>query len=46
MEDKEYIDLTEHRAMINLPESAVEVTVSAKVYAEGRLHNVSKTYDM
>ena len=46
MEDKEYIDLTEHRAMIYLPESAVEVTVSAKVYADGQLHNVSKTYDM
>ena len=46
MEDKEYIDLTEHRAMIYLPESAVEVTVNAKVFAKGHLYEASKTYDM
>lgn len=46
MEDKEYINLTEHRAMIYLPENTVEVTVAEKVYADGKLQEVSQTYDM
>ncbi len=46
MEEKEYIELQEHRAMIHLPENAVEVTMEAKVFENGELQTVSKTYNM
>lgn len=46
MGDKEYIELQEHRAMMYLPENAVEVTMAAKVFENGELQTVSKTYDM
>lgn len=46
MGDMEYIELKEHRAMMCLPENAVEVTMTAKVYADGELQTVSMTYDM
>lgn len=46
MDDREYIELNEHRAMINLPENTVELTVTAKVFEGGELHTVSLTYGM
>lgn len=41
-DDMETVELDEHRAMIYLPENAVEVKVSAKVYHEGELIDASK----
>lgn len=38
----EEIELTEHRAMVYLPESAVKVVINATVFECGELHNVSK----
>lgn len=46
MEEKGYIELQEHRAMMYLPENAVEVTMAAKVFENGELQTVSKTYNM
>ncbi len=46
MDDREYIELNEHRAMINLPENTVELTVTAKVFEGGELRTVSLTYGM
>ena len=42
----ETIELINHRAMVELPESAVEVTLNAKIYHEGKLLKVSRTLDM
>ena len=44
--DTEMIELMEHRAMLCLPEDSVEVTINAKVYTNGEIVNVSKTYGM
>ena len=44
MDEKEYVDLQEHRAMLYLPENAVEITVHAKVYHDGELIEVSNVY--
>ena len=41
-DDTKTVELDEHRAMIYLPENAVEVKVSAKVYHEGELIDASK----
>lgn len=41
-DDTETVELDEHRAMIYLPENAVEVKVEAKVYHEGGLIDASK----
>lgn len=46
MDDNEYIELKEHRAVLYLPENAVEVTMTAKVYVDGGLQTVSMTYDI
>lgn len=43
---KEEIELTEHRAMITLPENAVSVTINAKVYHNGELIDVSRELPM
>ena len=43
---EEYIELTVDRAIIDIPENAVEVTVTAKVYMDGKIEEVSRTYDM
>ena len=45
-EKPETIELMNHRAMVELPESAVEVTLNAKVYHEGKLLKVGRTLDM
>ena len=37
------VELQEHRAMIYIPENAVEVVLSVKVYHDGELINVSRT---
>lgn len=44
--EKEYIEVNVHRAMIELPENAVEITVNAKVFIDGKLLEVSNVYDM
>ena len=46
MEEKGFVTLQEHRAMIYLPENSVEVTVTAKVFENGELQTVSMTYGM
>ena len=43
---EEEIELVEHRAMITLPEIAIEVKIEAIVYIEGELHTVTKTLNM
>ena len=44
--EKKYIEVNVHRAMIELPENAVEITVNAKVFTDGKLLEVSNVYDM
>ena len=44
--EPEMVELMNHRAMIELPENAVEVTVNAKVYHDGKLISVGRTMDM
>lgn len=46
MEDKDMIEVPTHRAMIEFPESSVEIEVYAKIYSEGELINISKKYDL
>ena len=46
MEDKDMIEVPTHRAMIEFPESAVEIDVHAKIYSEGELIDVSKKYNL
>ena len=41
-DDTETVELDEHRAMIYLPENAVEIEVKAKVYHEGEIIDASK----
>ena len=41
-----YVELQTHRAMIYLPENSVEVTITAKVFHDGEIVNVSNKYDM
>lgn len=45
-EEKETIELSEHRAMVCFPEDAVEVKVDCKVFHNGELINVSKVLSM
>ena len=40
------IELTDHRAMIYLPEDAVEVNILVKVYYEGEIREVYKQIGM
>lgn len=42
----EAIELMQHRAMVEMPEDAVEVTLSAKVYHNGELINVERVLTM
>ena len=44
--EPEMVELMNHRAMVELPENAVEITVKAKVYHGGKLISVGKTMDM
>jgi len=41
--EQEYIELTNHRAMIEIPENAVEVRMIVKVYVDGEIETVSST---
>ena len=43
MMEQEYIELTNHRAMIEIPENAVEVRMIVKVYVDGEIETVSST---
>lgn len=38
----EMVEISEHRAMVCLPENAVSVEINAKVFEDGRLINVKK----
>ena len=46
VDDKDYIELQEHRAIICLPENTVELTITAKVFENGELQTVSAKYGM
>jgi len=41
--EQEYIELINHRAMIEIPENAVEVRMIVKVYVDGEIETVSST---
>jgi len=41
--EQEYIELTNHRAMIEIPENAVEVRMIVKVYVDGEIETDSST---
>ena len=43
--EQEYIELTNHRAMIEIPENSVEVKMNIKVYVDGEIKTVSATLD-
>ena len=43
--EQEYIELTNHRAMIEIPENSVEVKMKIKVYVDGEIKTVSATLD-
>ena len=43
--EQEYIELTTHRAMIEIPENSVEVQMIIKVYVDGEIKTVSSTLD-
>ena len=44
--DKEWLEVEEHRAMIYVPEDAVELTINAKIYRKGEICDVMKTMNM
>ena len=45
-EDQEMIELLNHRAMVEMPQDAVEVRLNAKVYHNGQLIDVSRKLTM
>lgn len=45
-EDAEVVELIQHRAMVEMPENAVEITIDAKVYHDGELISVKRKMDM
>ena len=45
-EDQNMISLQNHRAMVEMPEDAVEVILNAKVYHNGQLIDVSRKLTM
>lgn len=40
------IELTEHRAMVTMPENSVEVDIVAKIFHEGKIMEVHKIMSM
>lgn len=42
----EEVNLTEHRAMVYLPENSVEIEINCKVFNDGELLNVRKVLKM
>ena len=44
--DEDGVELLEHRAMVTLPEDAVEAEFNVKVFHEGELISVKKTMNM
>lgn len=40
------IELREHRAMVYLPENAVDINILATVYEDGNIHEVSRRMGM
>lgn len=45
-DDKEEIELVSHRAMLEVPNNAVEARMLIKVFQDGELIEVSRTLDM
>ena len=45
-EERKEIELQSHRAMIEIPENALEIEMICKVYEEGRIIEVKRTLDM
>ena len=45
-EDAEVVEIIQHRAMVEMPENAVEITIDAKVYHDGELISVKRKMDM
>ena len=43
--EREYIELTNHRAMIEIPENSVEVNMHIKVYVDGVIREVAAVLD-
>ena len=43
--EQEYIELTNHCAMIEIPKNSVEVQMIIKVYVDGEIKTVSSTLD-
>ena len=46
MENQEEVELVTHRAIIELPENAVEIDLQIKVFENGQLIAVGKTYSL
>lgn len=46
MENQEEVELVTHRAIIELPENAVELDLQIKVFENGQLIAVGKTYSL
>ena len=45
-EEEDMVTLANHRAIVELPENAVEVEINAKVFKDGTLLDVSTTMSM
>ena len=45
-EDAKVVELIQHRAIVEMPENAVEITIDAKVYHDGELISVKRKMDM
>lgn len=46
MAEEKFVELQEHRAMVHLPENAVEVTIQAKVFHNDGILSVKKEMKM
>lgn len=43
MEEKEYVEVTEDRAMLYVPHNALEATLTFKVYLDGEIKTIQTT---
>ena len=46
MGEKEYIELDEHYAVLQLPTNAIEIDINAKVYIDGKVQEVGCKYNL
>lgn len=44
--EEDMVELQEHRAMVELPENAVEVNINVKVYSGGKVLDVCKNLSL